>query len=82
MRNLGPRSRTWLARQGVHDLDGLRRHDPFRLYARLLAGGVPANLNLLYALIGAIEDRDWREVQRSDRSSILLRLDDMGLAPR
>ncbi|MBP8145482.1 MAG: TfoX/Sxy family DNA transformation protein, partial [Inhella sp.] len=44
--------------------------------------GLPVSLNLLYALIGAVEDRDWREVQREQRSAILLRLDDMGLAPR
>ncbi len=82
MRNLGPKSRAWLAQLGIQDLDALRRHDPYRVYARLLESGVPANLNLLYALIGAVEDRDWREVQRTERSGILLRLDDMGLAPR
>ena len=37
------------------------------------------SLNLLYALIGAVENRDWREVARYDRTSILLRLQDMGL---
>ena len=82
MRNLGPKSRAWLAGLGIHDAEALRRADPFRVYARLKAQGVPVSLNLLYALIGALEDRDWREVQRSERSSILLRLDDMGLAPK
>ena len=37
---------------------------------------------MLYALIGAVEDRDWREVARTDRTSILMRLDDMGLLKR
>jgi DNA transformation protein len=37
------------------------------------------SLNLLYALIGAVEDRDWRDVAREDRTAILLRLEDMGL---
>ena len=37
------------------------------------------SLNLLYALIGAMENRDWRRVAREDRTAILLRLDDMGL---
>lgn len=82
MRNLGPKSRAWLADLGIRDLDALRRTDPFTVYARLKAQGVPVSLNLLYALIGAVEDRDWREVQRAERSSILLRLDDMGLAPK
>lgn len=82
MRNLGPKSRAWLAGLGIEDLAALRRNDPFRVYARLKAKGVPVSLNLLYALIGAVEDRDWREVQRAERSAILLRLDDLGLAPR
>ena len=37
------------------------------------------SLNLLYALIGAVENRDWRDVARDDRAGILLRLQDMGL---
>lgn len=82
MRNLGPQSRAWLAGLGIHDTETLRRADPYRVYARLKAQGAPVSLNLLYALIGAIEDRDWREVQRTERSGILLRLDDMGLAPK
>jgi DNA transformation protein len=35
----------------------------------------------LYALIGAIEGRHWQEVKRERRTEILLRLDEMGLAP-
>ena len=41
-----------------------------------------ASLNLLYALMGAQEDRDWRDIARERRSEALLRLDDLGLAPR
>ena len=70
MRNLGPKSRAWLAPLGIETVAQLRHADPY------------VSLNLLYALIGAVEDRDWREVQREQRSAILLRLDDMGLAPR
>lgn len=82
MRNLGPKSRAWLAPLGIETVAQLRHADPYRVYARLKHSGLPVSLNLLYALIGAVEDRDWREVQREQRSAILLRLDDMGLAPR
>ena len=41
-----------------------------------------ASVNLLYALIGAVENRDWREVARSERTTILLRLEEMGLLKR
>ena len=68
MRNLGPKSRAWLAPLGIETVAQLRRADPYRVYARLKRAGLPVSLNLLYALIGAVEDRDWREVQREQRS--------------
>nr|WP_295082673.1 TfoX/Sxy family DNA transformation protein [uncultured Roseateles sp.] len=82
MRGLGPKSRAQLARLGVHDIHQLRQHDAYRLYARLKAQWPGVSLNLLYALMGAQEDRDWRDIARERRSEALLRLDDMGLAPK
>jgi DNA transformation protein len=82
MRGLGPSSRAQLAALGIHTLDELRQHEPVALYARLKQQWPAANMNLLYALIGAQEDLDWRQVARERRSELLLRLDDLGLAPR
>jgi len=82
MRGLGPKSRAQLAELGIHDLAQLRQQDAYALYARLKAQWPAANLNLLYALMGAQEDRDWRDIARQRRSEALLRLDDMGLAPK
>ncbi|MBY0237600.1 MAG: TfoX/Sxy family protein [Burkholderiaceae bacterium] len=82
MRGLGPKSRAQLVELGVHDLAQLRQQDAYALYARLKTQWPAANLNLLYALMGAQEDRDWRDIARQRRSEALLRLDDMGLAPK
>lgn len=82
LRGLGPASRARLASLGVHDLAQLRAQEPYALYARIKARWPAASMNLLYALIGAQEDRDWREIARERRSEALLRLDAMGLAPR
>jgi DNA transformation protein len=82
MRGLGPRSREQLAALGITSSAALRAEDPYALYARLKARWPGASLNLLYALIGAQQDRDWREVARERRTEILLRLDALGLAPR
>jgi len=82
MRGLGPRSREQLAALGIHELAQLQAHDAYALYAQIKARWPGASLNLLYALMGAQEDRDWREMARERRSEALLRLDDMGLAPR
>ncbi|KFI06443.1 transcriptional regulator [Massilia sp. BSC265] len=82
MKGLGPRSEEWLALVGIHTPDALRAADPFALYARLRTEVPGFNLNGLYALISAIEGRSWIEVKRARRTEILLRLEQMGLAPR
>ena len=82
LRGLGPRSLGQLVALGVSSAEQLRAEDAFELYGRIKAAWPSASLNLLYALLGAQEDRDWREVARERRTEILLRLDAMGLAPR
>jgi DNA transformation protein len=73
-----------LASVGVDSVAQLREADLFELYGAIKRRHAGASLNLLYALIGAVEGRDWREVARAERTSVLLRLDAMGLlgAPR
>jgi DNA transformation protein and related proteins len=79
---LGPKLRDMLARVGITTTaDELQASDPFKLYARIKAVEHSASLNLLYALIAAIENRDWRDVAREDKTRILMRLDDLGVAP-
>lgn len=82
MQGLGPRTEEWLAQVGIHTPDALRAADPFELYARLRRHAPGFNLNGLYALIGAVEGRSWVEVKRERRTEILLRLEQMGQAPR
>lgn len=82
LHNLGPTSRERLASIGIVTARQLLDADPFEVYARLKAAHPGTSLNMLYALIGAVEGRHWQQVRRTDRTSILLRLDDMGLAPR
>ena len=81
MRNLGPRSGDMLPQAGITTPAELRAADPFVVYARLRQCVPGTSLNALYALIGAVEDLDWRVVMRERRMEFLLRLDDMGIAP-
>lgn len=82
LRNLGPQTEQWLPKVGIHTAEQLRASDPYEVYARLKQVVPGTSLNALYALIGAIEDRDWREISRERRTEIFMRLDQMGLAPR
>ncbi len=80
-RGLGPKSRAELARLGIRAAADLRAADAVQLYLRVKAQWPGASLNLLYALVGAQEGRDWREIARERRTELLLRLDDLGQAP-
>ena len=82
MQNLGRKSAEVLARVGVHTPEQLRQADAIELYIRLRAAWPATSLNMLYALIGAQEGRHWRDVQRERRTELLLKLDEVGHAPR
>jgi DNA transformation protein and related proteins len=79
---LSAKSREQLAAVGIHTPDELRSSDVFEVYARIKARWPGASRNLVYALLGAQEGCDWRDVARERRTEVLLRLDAMGLAPR
>jgi DNA transformation protein len=82
LKGLGPRSEDMLAQVGIHSAEALLAADPYEVYARLKATVPGISLNALYALMGAIEDRNWLDIKRERKGEILMRLEDMGLAPR
>jgi DNA transformation protein and related proteins len=82
LRGLGPKSREMLRQAGIVEAGQVLDGDAVALYLKVKARQPAASLNLLYGLIGAQEDRDWREVARERRTELLLRLDDLGQAPR
>ncbi|MBL0726612.1 TfoX/Sxy family DNA transformation protein [Piscinibacter sp. HJYY11] len=78
----GPKSTLALRKIGIESLAQLRERDAYEVYA-LLKRQIPGtSLNFLYGLLAAQEGVDWREIARSRRTEILLRLDDIGLAPK
>lgn len=79
LKGLGPKSHEMLQRVGIASAEDFHANDPFELYRRMIEAGVPANLNLLYAMIGAQEDKHWQEIKQTMKTDILFRLDDMGL---
>ncbi len=79
---LGPKSTMALKAIGVHTLAQLRRRDLYAVYAKLKARDPTVSLNFLYGMIAAVEGIHWRDVQRERRTAILMRLDELGLAPK
>ncbi len=82
MKNIGTNFEQALARVGIETPQQLQAADPFKVYAQLKRHVPGTSLVALYALIGALENQHWLEVKRERRTEILLRLDDMGIAPK
>lgn len=78
----GPKSRQMLAAVGVHTRADFFAWDPFQLYAKLKTLDNKVSLNMLYAILGARDNCHWQQVKRTRRTEILLRLDELGLAPK
>ncbi len=77
----GPRSEEILAEVDVCTVEDFMAIDPYELYERILPmKGI--GLNSIYAIIGARENLSWLEVSQTRKTEILMRLDDMGLAPK
>ncbi|MEZ8826073.1 TfoX/Sxy family DNA transformation protein [Vibrio amylolyticus] len=82
LKGFGPKSEEILAKVDVHSVDDFMAVDPFELYKRLKLNVKGTGLNSIYAIIGAREDKHWQEIAKTQKTEILLRLDDMGLAPK
>jgi len=81
LKGFGPKSEEILAQVGIESVERFMQVDPFQLYADLKQKVKGTGLNSIYAIIGAQQDVHWQEVARTQKYEILLRLDDMGLAP-
>ena len=63
MRNIGPKSKQWLASIGVHTLDDVVSLGVVETYQRVKAAyPEKVSLNLLYALQAALLDLPWNEL--------------------
>lgn len=75
----GPKSASALPAVGVHTVGELQAHDPYDLYRRLKIMDRRVSLNFLYGIIAARDGMHWREVRKTRRLEILLRLEELGL---
>lgn len=81
LNGFGPRSEEILAEVGIHSVDDFMAIDPYDLYA-MIKPMKGMGLNSIYAIIGARENMPWLEVANTRKAEILMRLDDLGLAPK
>ena len=59
--------------QMLHDL---KRTGAFNAYCQMLDKGLfVTSLNFLYALVGAVEDKHWKEVGQEQKAELLMMLE-------
>lgn len=75
LRNLGTASSQMLNFAGIRSEDQLRAMGTVAAYLAVKKAGCSPSLNLLWAIEGALTDRDWKEVSRNERTSLLFQLD-------
>ncbi|MGE0115700.1 MAG: TfoX/Sxy family DNA transformation protein [Steroidobacteraceae bacterium] len=76
LRNLGPKSAAMLASVGITTLAELRKRGAVAAYVAVKRERSGASLNLLYALVGMLEDCDWKTVQRERKLELMLAVED------
>lgn len=75
MKNIGPKSRGWLAEIGIYTIQDLRNSGAVVAY-KMLKERYPkkVSLNLLWGLEAAIRDMDWRELTEMDKEELMKKL--------
>lgn len=72
---LGPKSAKLLKDIGIENEGQLKKAGAIPVFYQLLLNGdVKPSLNFLYALEGAIQNRDWRKIAQQERVLLLAQL--------
>ncbi|MCF8777220.1 TfoX/Sxy family protein [Vibrio sp. IRLE0018] len=75
LQGLGPKSEQMLQSVGINTSQQLRDLGPIRAYLRVREAQPKASLNLLYALVGALEGEHWLQVAKQRRWELLTQLE-------
>jgi hypothetical protein len=76
LKNLGPTSAAWLHEIGVQTKADLQRIGPAVAY-RLVAQRHPrCSLNLLWAMVASLADKDWRDISEEEKERWKLQIAD------
>lgn len=71
LRNIGPKSATWLRQVGLRSREDLAAVGPVEAWLRIKRAGFKPSSSLLYALEGALLDCHWQQVPPERREQLL-----------
>jgi len=71
LRNIGPKSAALLRAAGIDSVENLREIGAVAAYRRLkFVEPRRVSLNMLWALQGALTDRDWRDIPPAEKARL------------
>ena len=70
LRNLGARSAAWLNAVGIYTRADLEHVGPVLAYRMVKDQGYGPNLNLLYAMVGALRDEHWTALPPAEKARL------------
>ena len=76
LKGLGPKSEKCLNEIGIHTEEDLARTGAVKTFIKLKKEcSTKPSLNFLYALVGAIENKHWADIAKSEKSCLLMELE-------
>lgn len=76
LKGLGPKSEKCLNEIGVKTRIDLENIGPVKAFLKLRnESSTKPSLNFLYAMVGALEEKHWAEIAKSEKGRLLLELD-------
>jgi len=76
LRGLGPKSERCLNEIGIKTKSDLEAIGPIQAFLKLREEcSIKPSLNFLYAMVGALEDKHWADIAKSERGSLLMELE-------
>lgn len=77
LRNIGPKSREWLAAVGVQSLEDVERLGVVETYVRVKAAFPDhVSLNMLWGLQGALMEIPWNQIPDDIKQDLLKQVED------
>ena len=76
LKNLGPTSAIMLREVGIKTSADLLSQDPIDVFILLKLFGYDVNMNMLWALYGAKNDMDWRDIDDATKEKLKAKLDE------
>ncbi len=76
LKGLGPKSEKCLNEIGIKNKSDLEAIGPVRAFLKLHQEcSIKPSLNFLYAMVGALEDKKWTDIAKSEKGRLLIEME-------